>query len=155
MNSHDQEAEGIIREHDKIHAGEISRVERQHAFWGPLIFAIAESEQARGRPSKVDDNDEKARQSVDAKMRAEPRQTERQCHGRARPSEQTYDSDDTKHQHDDQTCGVDHIACARRCRQSDRDWRKGQQRCHAIKRVDRHQRLRIARVSIATPRAVI
>ena len=52
--------------------------------------------------------------------------------------------DYAQQQRNDQTRAIDDIAGARRCRQNDRDWRKCQQRRHAIKRVDHHQHLRSA-----------
>ena len=45
---------------------------------GRLVAAVAEAIKARGRTSKIDDDQEEAA-SVETGMRAEPRQAKRQC----------------------------------------------------------------------------
>ena len=84
MNSHDtRKRESVVGQHDEIHAGEKGRIERQHALRRLLVPAIAEREQARGRGAEIDHGEEERRQRVDAEMRAEPGQAERQRHARA------------------------------------------------------------------------
>jgi len=47
-----QEREGVIGEHNEVHAGKERRVERQHALRRFLVPAIAECEQARSRGNR-------------------------------------------------------------------------------------------------------
>ena len=48
MNSQEtRKREGVVGEHDEVHAGEEGRIERQHALRRCLVAAIAEREQAR------------------------------------------------------------------------------------------------------------
>ena len=42
------------------------------------MLSIAEGEQARGRSSKVDDDEEECRKRIDPEMRAEPGKADRQ-----------------------------------------------------------------------------
>ena len=73
-----QEGEGVVGQDDEVHAGEEGRIERQHALRRFLVAAIAEREEARGRAAEIDDDQEERGQRVDAEMRAEPGQAERQ-----------------------------------------------------------------------------
>ena len=51
MNSQDdQEGEGVVGEHDEVHAGEEGRIERQHALRRLLVPAVAERD--RGSPPR-------------------------------------------------------------------------------------------------------
>ena len=50
MNSQDeQEGEGVVGEHDQVHAGEESRIERQHAPRRRLVPAVAEAHRGSRR----------------------------------------------------------------------------------------------------------
>ena len=50
MNSQaKQEGEGVVGEHDEVHAGEERRIERQHALRRLLVPAVAERVEARAR----------------------------------------------------------------------------------------------------------
>ena len=80
MNSHDdQEAEGVVGDDHQIHGGEIGGIERQHALRRLFVPAIAERVQACRRAAEIDDDEKKRRQRIDAEMRAEPWQPERQA----------------------------------------------------------------------------
>ena len=74
----DQEREGVVGEHDQLHAGEKGRIERQHALRRRFVPAVAEREQARARGAEIDHGEEERGERIDAEMRAEPRQAERQ-----------------------------------------------------------------------------
>ena len=79
MNSQgQQEGEGVVGEHDEIHAGEEGRKERQHALRRMLVPAVAERVEAGRRAAEIDDDEEEGRERIEAEMRAEPRQPERQ-----------------------------------------------------------------------------
>ena len=79
MNSQrQQEREGVVGEHDQIHAGEKGREERQHPLRLGLVPAVAEAVEARRGAAEVDDDEKERRQRVEPEMRAEPRQAERQ-----------------------------------------------------------------------------
>ena len=92
--------------------GEIGGIERQHALRRFLVAAIAEREQARRRAAEIDHDEEEGRERVDAEMRAEPGQAERQRDGRggAGVAEQRKQCDDAERQRDDQARAIDAIA---------------------------------------------
>ena len=65
-------------EDDEVHGGEEGREERQDAMRRRLVAAVAEAIEARRRAAEVDDHEEEGGKRIDAEMRAEPGQTERQ-----------------------------------------------------------------------------
>ena len=69
-----QEREGIVRQHDKIHAGKERREERQHPVWRRFVTAIAKAVQAGDGAPEVDDDEEKDRERIQAEMSTDPRQ---------------------------------------------------------------------------------
>ena len=142
-----QEAEGVVRHDDEVHGGEIGGIERQHALRGVLVAAIAEREQARRSAAEIDHHQEKCRQRVDAEMRAQPGQAERQGDGGGRIgiSEQAEQRDHAQRQRDDQAGAIDHAGAARRGAERDRDGGQDHQRRHAVKRVDDHHLSRTPR----------
>jgi hypothetical protein len=73
-----QIGERVVRQHDQIHAGQERREERQHALRGRFVPAIAKAEETRRSASQIDDDQEERGQEVDAEMRAEPGQPDRQ-----------------------------------------------------------------------------
>ena len=59
MNSQEtRKREGIVGEHDEVHAGEKRRIERQHALRRFLVTAVAEREQARRGAAEIDHDEE-------------------------------------------------------------------------------------------------
>ena len=76
--------------------------------------AVAEREQARRRAAEIDHDQEKCRQRVDAEMRAQPGQAERQRDGRSAAGvlEQDEQRDHAQGQRDDQARAVDDAAAA-------------------------------------------
>ena len=79
MNSQrQQEGEGVVRQHDEVHAGEESGEERQHPVRCGLMPAVAEPDKGWRRAAKIDDDEEERGQRIQAEMGAEPRQSERQ-----------------------------------------------------------------------------
>ena len=74
----DQEGEGVVGEHDEVHAGEKGRIERQHALGRRLVPAIAERVEACARAAEIDHGEKERGERVEAEMRAEPRQADRQ-----------------------------------------------------------------------------
>src|SRR5476649_317202 len=142
-----QEAEGVVRHDHEVHGGKIGGIERQHALRGVLVAAIAEREQARRSAAEIDHHQEKCRQRVDAEMRAQPGQAERQCHGGGRVgiSEQAQQRDHAQRQRDHQACAIKHAGAARRGAERDRDGGQDHQCRHAVKRVDDHHLSRTQR----------
>ena len=49
----DEEGEGVVGQHDEVHAGEERRIEWQHAPRRFLVLAIADGEQARAAPPRL------------------------------------------------------------------------------------------------------
>ena len=121
----DQEGEGVVGEHDEIHAGEKGRIERQHALRRLLVAAVAEREQARGGGAEIDHGQKERRRAHRAEMRAEPWQAERKRHGRRRlgEAEQRSERDHEQRQRGDQADAVDDRACARGIPEHDGDGR--------------------------------
>ena len=79
MNSQrQQEGEGVVGQHHEVHAGEEGREERQHAVRRRFVAAIAEAIEACRRAAEIDDDEEERGQRIEAEMRAEPGQSERQ-----------------------------------------------------------------------------
>jgi hypothetical protein len=74
----DEKRERVVSQHDERHAGEKGGEERQYPSRRRLVAAIAESEDARDRGAEVDHGEEKSRERVEAEMRAEPGQADRQ-----------------------------------------------------------------------------
>ena len=95
-----QKAEGVVGEHHQIHGGEIGGIERQDALRGFLMAAIAERVEAGSSAAEIDDDQEKRRQRIDAEMRAEPRQPQRQCDGGNRLPKQAHEPDGTEREGD-------------------------------------------------------
>ncbi|MEY9882092.1 hypothetical protein ABIA43_003626 [Bradyrhizobium sp. USDA 328] len=60
----DQEAEGIVCQHDDIHRCEIGGIERQHASGGVLVLAVTEREQARSDAAEINDDEEEGGQCI-------------------------------------------------------------------------------------------
>ncbi len=135
-----QEAEGVVGEHHQVHGGEIGGIERQHALRGFLVAAIAERVEARARAAEIDHHQEESRQRIDAEMRAEPGQPERQRDPGRRRAGQTDKSDHPQHQSDDQARAIGDGRRARRTAQGDRNRSQNEQRRHAIKRRNDHRR---------------
>ena len=75
----DQKGEGVVGEHDQIHAGEKGREERQHPFRRSLVAAVTEREEAGAVRAEIDHDQEERRERIEAEMRADPRQPDRQC----------------------------------------------------------------------------
>ena len=73
-----QKREGVVGEHDQRHAGKERRIERQHASGRRFVLAVAERKQARAKRAEIDHDQEKGRERIEAQMRAEPGQAERQ-----------------------------------------------------------------------------
>ena len=77
----EQEGEGVVGEHDEVHCGEKCRKERQHAFRRVFVAPVAETEIARTGAAEIDDQKKERRERVQAEVRADPRNAERQRHG--------------------------------------------------------------------------
>ena len=75
----DEEGEGVVGQHDEVHAGEKRRIERQHAAGRLLVLAIADGEQAGGGAAEIHDDEKERGERIDAKMCADPRQAEGQA----------------------------------------------------------------------------
>ena len=79
MNSQaTRNAEGVVGQHDQVHAGEIGREERQHPQRRGLVPAIAERVEACRGAAEIGDDEKECRQRIEAKMRADARQADRQ-----------------------------------------------------------------------------
>ena len=74
----EEEREGVVGEHDEVHAGEEGGEERQHARGRFLVPAVAEAVQARRRAAEIDHQQEERRQRIEPEMGAQPRQADRQ-----------------------------------------------------------------------------
>ncbi len=86
MNSQvNEEGEGVVGEHDQVHAGQKERIERQHALRRLLVPAVAERVEARGGGAEIDHDEKERRERVEAEMRAEPGQAEGQRQSRPAP----------------------------------------------------------------------
>ena len=109
-----QETKGVIREDHHVHSGEVSRIERKDPLGRVLVLAVAECEQARGRASQIDHNQEERRECIDAEMSTKPWQAEWQCYAGRRLPDQAHASYDSQRQCDDQTGSVDNATCTRR-----------------------------------------
>ena len=121
-----QEREGIVREHHEIHAGEERRIERQHALRRRFVPSIAQGKQAGGRRAEVHHREKERRQRIESKMRAEPRQPERQCHADGRRSaEQVSDAGEQRGQCDHEAYAIDDRGGGRRPAERHRDGCKG------------------------------
>ena len=77
-----QEGEGIVGEDNKVHAGQEGWIERQHTQRRRLVLSAAKRKQAGGGGTEIDDGEKESRKRVHTKINAEPRQAERQRHGR-------------------------------------------------------------------------
>ena len=73
-----QIGERVVGQHHQIHAGEEGGEERQHALRRVFVAAVADAIEAGDRAAEIDDDEEERRQRVEAEMRAEPRQPDRQ-----------------------------------------------------------------------------
>ena len=73
-----QEREGVVRQHDKIHAGKERREERQHPVRRRFVTAIAKAIEAGDGAPEVDNDKEKDRERIQAEMSTDPRQPQRQ-----------------------------------------------------------------------------
>ena len=76
-----EKAEGIVGQHNEVHAREEQRIEGQHASGRHLVPAVADGEQAGAGAAQVDHHKEECGECIHAKMRAGPRQSHRQSHG--------------------------------------------------------------------------
>ena len=65
----------------EVHAGQKRREERQHAPRRGFVPAVAEPIEARRRAAEIDDDEEERGQRIEAEMRADPGQAERQGEG--------------------------------------------------------------------------
>ena len=94
----EQEGEGVVGDDDEGHAGEEQRIERQHALRRRLVPAEAERVEARRGAAEIDHDEKERRERVEAEMRAEPGQAERQDQGLGRClPEQRAEANDEAH----------------------------------------------------------
>ena len=82
----DKEGEGVVRQHDEVHAGEKGRVEGEHSSGCLLMLAVANGKKTRCCSSQVSHNEKKRGERIDAKVRTDPGQPERQSQQRWRAS---------------------------------------------------------------------
>ena len=79
MNSQDdQEGEGVVGQHDQVHAGQKRRIEGQHPAGRLLVRAVADGKKAGAGAAEVDHGEKERGKRIDAEMRADPRQSEGQ-----------------------------------------------------------------------------
>ena len=86
----DEEREGVVGQHDEVHAGQKRRVERQHPAGRLLVRAVAEGKEARAGAAEIGHGEKERGERIDAEIRADPWQAERQpaaTAGRAAPIE--------------------------------------------------------------------
>ena len=91
----EQEGEGIVRQHDQIHAGQERREEWQHPVRCRLVTAVTKSVEAGAGAAEVDDDKKKSRERIEAEMSPNPRQPKRQRDNRYRgriASKMAYDN---------------------------------------------------------------
>ena len=74
----EQERVGVGGEDDEVHAGDEGGEERQHPVRRMLVPSVADGEQAGAGGAEIDQDEEHGAQAVDAEMRAEPGQADRQ-----------------------------------------------------------------------------
>jgi len=117
----DEEGERIVGEHDQRHAGEESRIKRQYPPRRRLMAAIAEREQACARGAEIDHGEEETGERVEAEMRAQPGQADRQgqAFGGSR-AEKMRQCCGKRQGGDDDDRAVDHAACRRGANNDDR-----------------------------------
>ena len=60
----DQEGEGVVGQHDEVHAGQEGGKERQHPGGRPFVLPVAEREQARRGGAEIDDGKEEGGQRI-------------------------------------------------------------------------------------------
>ena len=107
----EQEGEGIVGEHDEVHAGEERRIERQHALRRRFVPAVAERVEARRGAAEIDHDEEERRERVEPEMRADPGQAERQGQGLGRClSDQRAEANDEAHASDRERYPIDQVA---------------------------------------------
>ena len=75
----EEEGEGVVGEDDEVHAGEERREERQDAHRRRFVLAMAERIEARRGAAEIDDGEKRSRERIEAEVRADPGQAERQC----------------------------------------------------------------------------
>jgi hypothetical protein len=104
----DEKGEGVVGEHDQVHAGEKRRVERQHALRRLLVAAVPDREQAGRGGAEIDHGEKERGERVDAEMRAGPRQPERQRDGdRRRVAEELRQRGSERHERDGEASAID------------------------------------------------
>ena len=79
-----KKAEGVVGDDDEIHPGEIGGKIGQYAQRRGLVAAIAEAVERCGGTAEIDHDQKESGERVDAEMRADKRQADRQRHLRSR-----------------------------------------------------------------------
>jgi hypothetical protein len=103
-----QKRKGVIRQHDQVHAGEIGRKIWQHPQWSGLVPAIAEGVEACQRTAQVGNDEKECRQRIQAKVRTQPGQADRQGQDRRRGAGQQLPQPRAKPpERGQQACAVD------------------------------------------------
>ena len=78
-----QESEGIVGKHDKIHAGKERWIERQYPVWRGFVSTVAKAIDTGRAGAKIDDQEKKSREFIQTKMSSDPRQSKRQSDNRS------------------------------------------------------------------------
>ena len=135
-------------EHHQVHAGEESGEERQNPRRMRLVPTVAEAVEARQRAAEIDHDQKERGERVDAEMRAQAGQPERQDHGRQCIGVEGEMREGIRHgdARDGERCAVDERAGEPGAHDRDRQHRDADQGGNASKRDDDgHRSLPFAR----------